>query len=242
MTGRVRNRARRSRRRAPCTISVVFTPASSGARTASLVASATPGRHRFGVAHRRTGLAPARPLTKSAPTSYAFPTPVVVGSAAASKTFTVTAGTTGGVTSARDHDRPHLLVPRLQSTELTLGTDGCPQQTLAASATCDVTVNFAPATYGAKSATLTLNGGAPSAAITGTGEDSVALTVAKTGPGTGTVADATSAINCGGTCNAAFPRTTTVPVVTLTATPAAGSIFAGWSGGGCTRNEHEAAR
>jgi hypothetical protein len=48
------------------------------------------------------------------------------------------------------------------------------------------------------------------------------------------VTDTTSAINCGATCSASFPRTTTDPVVTLTATPNATSTFAGWSGGGCT--------
>src|SRR5262249_57052425 len=38
-------------------------------------------------------------------------------------------------------------------------------------------------------------------------------------------------ISCGTTCSASF---TTGTAVTLTATPAAGSTFIGWSGGGCT--------
>ena len=57
------------------------------------------------------------------------------------------------------------------------------------------------------------------------------VTVAKTGTGTGTVTSAPAAINCGATCSASFVDGTSV---TLTATPAAGSSFTGWSGGGCS--------
>jgi Putative Ig domain/Divergent InlB B-repeat domain len=57
------------------------------------------------------------------------------------------------------------------------------------------------------------------------------LTVQKSGTGTGTVTSNPSGINCGSSCSRSFSNGTTV---TLTATPAAGSIFAGWSGGGCT--------
>ena len=56
------------------------------------------------------------------------------------------------------------------------------------------------------------------------------LTVTKAGGGTGTVTSNPAGINCGNTCSAPFP---TGSSVTLTATPSAGSVFAGWSGGGC---------
>jgi endo-1,4-beta-xylanase len=56
---------------------------------------------------------------------------------------------------------------------------------------------------------------------------SVALTVAKSGSGSGTVTSTPSGINCGSTCSAGFASGATV---TLTATPASGSTFAGWSG------------
>jgi hypothetical protein len=57
------------------------------------------------------------------------------------------------------------------------------------------------------------------------------LTVAKAGSGAGTVSSAPAGINCGATCSAKYGDGTSV---TLTATPAAGSRFAGWSGAGCS--------
>ncbi len=57
------------------------------------------------------------------------------------------------------------------------------------------------------------------------------LQVLRAGTGTGTVTSNPSGINCGTTCSRSFSTGTNV---TLTATPAAGSVFAGWSGGGCT--------
>lgn len=61
----------------------------------------------------------------------------------------------------------------------------------------------------------------PMSAYTGT------LTIAKTGYGSGLVTSNSGGINCGTTC------TGTDTSLTLTATPDAGSIFTGWSGGGC---------
>jgi hypothetical protein len=55
-------------------------------------------------------------------------------------------------------------------------------------------------------------------------------TVTKAGTGSGTVTSTPSGISCGSTCSAPFQSGTSV---TLTATPAAGSTFAGWSNG-CT--------
>ena len=59
------------------------------------------------------------------------------------------------------------------------------------------------------------------------------LTVVKNGTGGGSVSSNPAGIACGGTCRAAFPAGGTV---TLTATPAVGSTFTGWSGGGCSGN------
>ena len=62
------------------------------------------------------------------------------------------------------------------------------------------------------------------------------LTVSRAGTGSGGVSSAPAGISCGSTCSASFPSTASV---TLTAAPAAGSLFAGWSGacagtGACT--------
>ena len=56
----------------------------------------------------------------------------------------------------------------------------------------------------------------------------VALTVTRTG--SGSVSSSPAGISCGSTCSTTFATGTSV---TLTATPAAGSVFTGWSGGGC---------
>ncbi|MGE0357578.1 MAG: M12 family metallo-peptidase, partial [Burkholderiales bacterium] len=58
-----------------------------------------------------------------------------------------------------------------------------------------------------------------------------ALTVNKSGSGTATVTSNPAGIDCGATCAADFTGGT---MVTLTAAPSAGSIFTGWSGGGCS--------
>ncbi|MGB2683237.1 MAG: hypothetical protein WBE39_18240, partial [Candidatus Competibacter sp.] len=56
------------------------------------------------------------------------------------------------------------------------------------------------------------------------------LTVTKAGSGAGTVASNPAGINCGSACSYGFAGGTNV---ILTATPASGSVFAGWSGA-CT--------
>jgi len=53
------------------------------------------------------------------------------------------------------------------------------------------------------------------------------LAVSTAGTGSGAVASSPSGIDCGATCSASFDSAS---LVTLTATPAAGSVFAGWSG------------
>ncbi|HTR73932.1 MAG TPA: beta-propeller fold lactonase family protein [Solirubrobacterales bacterium] len=57
------------------------------------------------------------------------------------------------------------------------------------------------------------------------------LTVEKTGSGTGTVVSAPTGIECGPVCVHTFTDGTKV---SLTATPASGSTFSGWSGAGCS--------
>jgi hypothetical protein len=59
----------------------------------------------------------------------------------------------------------------------------------------------------------------------------VPVTVGKSGTGSGTVTSVPAGISCGATCSASFDYGS---VVTLSAAPATGSAFGGWSGGGCT--------
>jgi subtilisin family serine protease len=62
------------------------------------------------------------------------------------------------------------------------------------------------------------------------GSGTQVLTVSKAGPGSGTVTSSPAGINCGSSCSAGFAAGTDV---TLTASAAAGSTFAGW-GGACS--------
>src|SRR5438132_8425771 len=78
-------------------------------------------------------------------------------------------------------------------------------------ATCTVTMTAA------KSVSATFN---PSSQL-------FTLTVNRAGTGNGTATSSPPGINCGATCSAAYDSGT---VVTLAATPAAGSTFSSWSG------------
>jgi Divergent InlB B-repeat domain/FG-GAP-like repeat len=60
---------------------------------------------------------------------------------------------------------------------------------------------------------------------------SFGLSVAKTGTGNGSVTSSPAGINCGGDCSESYTSGT---VVALNAIPAAGAIFSGWSGSGCS--------
>lgn len=63
-----------------------------------------------------------------------------------------------------------------------------------------------------------------------TAELPIPVTASKSGSGTGTITSTPAGIDCGTNCKADFAFNSTV---TLVATPAAGSIFSGWLGGGC---------
>jgi HYDIN/CFA65/VesB family protein/List-Bact-rpt repeat protein len=114
-------------------------------------------------------------------------------------------------------------------------TSTCPP-TLAIGSSCSIDVSFTPSSIGAAAATLAVTSNAP------TGSDTVALsgvgitppthtlTVQLAGGGGGRVDGGGGAISCPSTCSHTFAAGAEV---TLTAIPASGSTFAGWSGGGC---------
>jgi hypothetical protein len=68
---------------------------------------------------------------------------------------------------------------------------------------------------------------APESGVQATEHEAIRLSVARSGSGTGTVESAPDGIDCGPVCSAQFDDESTA---TLTADPAAGSEFSGWSG------------
>jgi hypothetical protein len=112
---------------------------------------------------------------------------------------------------------------------------------LAAGASQSVVVRFRPTAAGsfAANVSFTAGGDTVSRSVSGSATGSASspsttppmLTVTRAGTGSGTVTSSPSGINCGSTCAWTYTAGTQV---TLTASPASGSRFAGWSGGGCS--------
>ncbi len=91
-----------------------------------------------------------------------------------------------------------------------------------------VTVRFSPSSIGTFIANVAFTGGGgASRTVAGAGVTQFTLTVAKSGTGTGAVTSNPAGVNCGGDCSENYNVNT---VVTLTATPDAGSVFFGWFG------------
>jgi hypothetical protein len=106
---------------------------------------------------------------------------------------------------------------------------------LASGASRSVVVRFQPTSGGsfAGNVTFTAQGDTVSRGVNGSGTGSSSasprLTVSRSG--NGTVTSTPSGISCGSDCTQNYAAGTQV---TLSASPAAGSRFAGWSGGGCS--------
>lgn len=142
--------------------------------------------------------------------------------------FAYTAGSTTGATTAN---------PTVIGQTLTWAGPFTVPATGSRSLHFGVTVASTPGQYsnqaGATSSALAVAPTGPTAAVTVTGAPGVSrsLTVARSGTGAGTVTSAPAGISCGAACSTTAPSGTTF---TLTASPSAGSVFSGWTGGGCS--------
>ena len=111
----------------------------------------------------------------------------------------------------------------------------CPDA-LPVGSSCSIVITYAPSAAATAAAELTVTTDAPTSpdavALSGTGYSSPpplhTLAVGLVGDGAGTVATASGAISCPPACSQSFVAGTQVQ---LTANPAPGSTFAGWSGG-----------
>ena len=98
---------------------------------------------------------------------------------------------------------------------------------------CTMVVSLRPITIGTKAANLAVSSDDPHTpsyivSLSGSGIQPK-LTVTKSGTGTGTVTSAPDGISCGSSCTSIF----TTDAILLSAVPAVGTLFSGWSGG-CT--------
>lgn len=208
-----------------CTVSVVFSPSSLGAASATLSVVAGSGSG-TDITLTGSGLGSSTGLTLQ-PTEAPFNV-VDVGS---SGNVTFTVNNTGSSSASM------LLVSNSSGPAFRITADQCSNRALAAHTSCTFVVTFAPNAVGPASGSVmvTSPGGTTplTASLTGTGRDYVTLTVKLSGGGSGTISG--NGLTCqAGICTGQYPRTDPVnpPNIVLTATPAPSSTFGGWMGGG----------
>ncbi|HKN49535.1 MAG TPA: Ig-like domain-containing protein, partial [Actinomycetota bacterium] len=136
-----------------------------------------------------------------------------------------------GVATNANGTRPCPQSPSCAFTPVTVdGLGGGVTWTSSNTAVATIDANGLATGRGAGSTTITAASAGRSGSTTLTVVTRPTLTVIPEGTGRGTVTSNPAGINCGATCSAAFDSGTQV---TLTATPAGGSTFQGWTGGGC---------
>ena len=177
------------------------------------------------------GFVVAPPIADPSPSNLNFGTQLTHTTSSAQ---TVTLGNTGGTTLTFSY-----AFTGANAGDFTEATgDSCSTAggQLAPNATCTVSVVFTPSTNGAESAALTftdnsngVSGSAQNVSLTGMGSSvpTFTLSVGEAGAGFGSVSSAPTGITCQPNCSASFNQGT---MITLTATPGAGSTFTGWSG------------
>jgi hypothetical protein len=198
---------------ASCSVDVIFRPTSAGPRAATLAFTASPGG------------SGTISLMGSAfmPNLVFVPTTVDFGvlRSASSLTRTVELRNEGTASVPIDN-----IVTT--GTDFARGLSSC-GATLAAGASCDITVSVTSDALGALSGTLevTSDGGTYAAPIIATRVRSI--TVTRIGTGTGTITSNPVGIDCGSSCTHEFSTSN----VTLTATADAGSELVGWTVAAC---------
>ena len=177
---------------ATCTLSVVFTPAAQGARTATLTVFANTAGGQATVALSGTGLAP--PDVVLTPTALTFPATIVNQTGAPQ---IVNIANTGGATAT-------LGTPVLTG-DFTLAANTC-GATLLSQTACALSIAFTPTAGGPRSGTLTLTGsaGTQTATLTGIGNapatdtlSASALSFAQTTVGSTSAAQSLTITNAG---------------------------------------------
>jgi hypothetical protein len=145
---------------ASCTVTVRFTPAGPGARSATLSLASNASNGGASVALSGTGTASAAPAVSLSASAVAFGS-VSVGASTAARTVTLT-----------DSGTAPLAIQAIQAGGAFTQTNDCPAS-LAAGASCTIGVVFTPAAAGAAAGTLSVTSdasGSPHAvALSGTG-------------------------------------------------------------------------
>jgi hypothetical protein len=151
----------------------------------------------------------------------------------------ITVPTAFTVTNKAATDSGPIRVSVSPTSSFQITNDQCSQTTLAQLGQCTFTLVFSPHSLGTVSGTVLAESATSSttSTVTGTGQDHVQLTVQFSGNGGGSVSALN--FNCSSTatsCRLGVTRTdpTSFPTINLSALPNTLSVFAGWSGSGCT--------
>jgi hypothetical protein len=155
---------------------------------------------------------------------------LLAGDAAVTATFTSVSGSLSCTTVANATSCTNGVIAEINlgATSSTACHDQCQPAMASAGMTTGCWVLAPNGNCYCRSGVLSVGGVNPGGSC---GSAQVALTVSKAGAGLGTVTSVPAGINCGATCSASYDFGASV---VLTASPAAGSTFTGWSGGGCS--------
>ena len=205
-----------------CAVSVTFNPAAAGPASDSLQISSNASPVVLALPLQGAGITSFASLSTNNVNFGPQPIPSVIASTVTLTNFGAAA--LSGIA---------ISIAGANPSDFSYQADGCLGTTLATHSSCLITVTFSPQATGPRSATLAIGDNAPGSpqtvSLTGTGS-ALPLLIIRQGTGNGTVTSSDGSISCGVTCSASFNSGTTV---TLTATPASGSVFTGW-GGACS--------